>query len=486
MSTRKSLFYSFLDRYAGLVIAIGSSMVIARLLTPSEIGVFSVVMVLLSFISTFREMGVGQYLVQEKELTIDRIRAAWAVLFGLGITMTCIVLATSYPLAAFYQEPRLLEIMLVVAFNYAINPFGALTYAWLTREMRFEKLALMRFLSSVAGAVVSIVLAWKHYGPISLAFGSLSATVVNAGVAVFFRPSFFPWLPGTKEIRRVLSFGSKVTVSALLQNLAISAPEIFLGKLQSMAYAGFYSRANGLVSMFHRLFADAVNAVCVPWFAKMLREQQGFAEPFLKVTAYATALGWAFCFAVALLAHPLIRFLYGPQWDQAVDLTRLLAVAMAFAVPSVLSYSALLAAGAVTTLSKVVGISTVVTLFFVALGSNIGLNGLGWGLVIATCINSALMIRATLKELALSWSALMKSSRASGGVSILAAIGPAGVVWWFGLQPKEIFLPLAIGGPLGVLGFVAGVMLLRHPLHTEFVRILPKLRTIQANLFTKE
>ena len=84
MSTRKSIAISFLDRYFGLSIAVISSMTIARLLTPAEIGVFSVIMVLLTLVSTVRDMGTGQYLVQEKELTTARIRSVWAVQRGLG------------------------------------------------------------------------------------------------------------------------------------------------------------------------------------------------------------------------------------------------------------------------------------------------------------------------------------------------------------------------------------------------------------------
>jgi O-antigen/teichoic acid export membrane protein len=177
MSTRKSLFFSFLDRYASLVISVASSMVIARLLTPAEIGIFSVTMVLLMLVSTVRDMGAGQYLVQEKELTTERIRAVWAVQLGLGLGLACLVLLASYPVSVFYKEPRMRDIMLVVALNYAVNPFGSLTYAWLMREMRFESVALMRFSGGLTGALVSIWLAWRDYGPISLAFGSLSVSV---------------------------------------------------------------------------------------------------------------------------------------------------------------------------------------------------------------------------------------------------------------------------------------------------------------------
>ena len=125
MTTRRALVFSFLDRYASLLIAVASSMVIARLLTPAEIGVFSITMVLLMFVSAVRDMGAGQYLIQEKDLTTERLRAVWAVQLGLGLALACLVLLASYPVAIFYDEPRMRDIMLVVALNYAVNPFGA-------------------------------------------------------------------------------------------------------------------------------------------------------------------------------------------------------------------------------------------------------------------------------------------------------------------------------------------------------------------------
>ena len=102
MSTRRALTFSFVDRYASLIIGVLSSMVIARLLTPAEVGVFSVTMMLLAFLSTVRDLGAGEYLVQEQNLTTERIRAVWAVQLGLGLTLSALVLLASVPVAAFY------------------------------------------------------------------------------------------------------------------------------------------------------------------------------------------------------------------------------------------------------------------------------------------------------------------------------------------------------------------------------------------------
>ncbi|MCB2031721.1 MAG: lipopolysaccharide biosynthesis protein [Rhodoferax sp.] len=476
MSTRLSLVFSFLDRYASLFVSIVSSMFIARLLTPEELGVFSVTMVLLVFVNTVRDLGAGQYLVQERDLTTARIRAVWAVQLGLGLGLAIVVLLASHPVAAFYGEPRMRDIMLVVALSYAINPFGSLTYAWLMREMRFNHVALMRFSSSACGALVSVWLAWHDLGAISLAYGALTSTIVNALVAMHFRPRSFPWLPGTAEIRRVLAFGSRLTGSSIVTVIANGAPELLVGKLQGLTAAGLYSRSSGLVQMFHRLFVDAVAAVCLPWFAKKSREQGCYAEPFLKATAYVTAFGWSFCLSIICLASPVIRLLYGDQWGESVDLARVLAVAMAFTVPAALCQTALLSSGAVSSIARVTVASAVQSVVLVVIGASQGLMGVGIALTVAAAVTAGIWLRTTVRHVSVPLPALWRVFVRSGCVACCAAVGPAMALWVHGPVPASVLQPLLLGGLTGLAGFVSGVWLSKHPLREEFVVMWRKLR----------
>lgn len=474
MSTRKSLLFSFLDRYATLAISIVSSMVIARLLTPSEIGVYSVTMVLLMFVATIRDMGAGTYLVQEKNLTTDRIRAVWALQLGLGLGLACLVMLASYPVALFYKEPRMRDIMLVVALNYAVNPFGSLTYAWLMREMRFESIALMRFTSAVSGALASTWLAWKGFGPISLAYGALVSTIANAVLAIHYRPAAFPWLPGLAEIRTVLAFGSKLMSGSIFGVLATGAPELLIGKLQDLTAAGFYSRSSGLVQMFNRLVVDAVSSVCLPWFSRQSREQGDFAGPFLKATSYVTAFGWTFCVGIICLAQPIVRILYGNQWDHSVDMARLLAVAAVFSVPVSLCNIALLSSGAVSTIARVTIFNACQTIAFVALGASHGLIALGLSIIVSTALGAAYSLHKALGHIRVSIHQLLGTLARSALVVSLAAIGPVIALLLYGPYPEVLVVPILIGGLGALIGFVGGIFIFKHPLQEEFAGILLK------------
>jgi O-antigen/teichoic acid export membrane protein len=477
VSVRKALTFAFLDRYASLIIGIGASMILARLLTPSDVGVFSVTMVLLGFLASVRDLGAGQYLVRERELDAERIRAVWAVQLGLGILLACIVAAASTPVAALYREPRMHDIMLVLALTYAVNPFGSLTYAWLTREMRFESIALIRFSSTVAGSAVSIVLAWQGHGPMSLALGGLASTVVNAAISLWFRPGSLPWLPGLREVGRVVSFGSQLTSASLLYTLAQGAPELLLGRLQSLTAAGLYSRASGLVAIFHRLVTDVINRVALSWFAREARQSGEFSESFVKATGHVTAIGWSFCLVIVFLAHPIIRVLYGPQWAGAVDLARLLAAAMAFGVPVSLCFAALIAAGAVANLLKATVASTILVLVLATVGAWLGLLPLGWAMLLTSAFSAVVFMWLTQHEIAFRWASLRASLLRSGLVATCSALAPAAALLTFGASPENSVAPLALGVPGAAAGLLLGVFVFRHPLREELMLLWSKART---------
>ena len=83
-SFRVALAYSYLNKYLTLVIHFVTTIILARLLTPADIGIYTVASVFVGLGHLLREFGINNYIVQEKDLTTDRIRAAFTLnlLFG--------------------------------------------------------------------------------------------------------------------------------------------------------------------------------------------------------------------------------------------------------------------------------------------------------------------------------------------------------------------------------------------------------------------
>lgn len=472
MSTRRAFAFSFVDRYATLIINMASAMVIARLLKPAEIGVYSLTMVLLSFIATFRDLGAGQYLVQKQDLTNDHVRATWAVQLGLGLAFSVVIAAASIPVARFYAEPRMIGIMLVLAANFALTPFQALPYAALTRDMRFDALAKIRVTGAVAQAACAIGLVVMGLGPVALAWANLAATAAGGALAFVIIGRRLPWRPRLAGVRQVISFGGRLTGVSFMTSLRQAAPELFLGKLQGMHDTGLYSRGQGLVVMFERLVMDAVNAVAFPMYAKELREGRDVTGPFLRAVALISALGWSFLVCLAILAFPLVRVLYGTQWDAAVDPTRWLAVAMTLAVPVHCCLAPMLASGAVVPLLRVATLSTVTWAICAGIGASLGILALSQALLPAAAISSGLWLYTTRQQIRFSWRSLWITLGKSALVASASAVVPLAVSLTLGWRSEDLLLALAVALPGAAAGFATAACLTRHPVWDEIVRVV--------------
>ena len=476
MSTRRAFTYSFVDRYAGLVIHVASAMVIARLLTPDEIGVYSLTMVLVGFIATFRDLGAGQYLVQKRDLTTEHIRATWAVQLGFGVLFASIIAAASIPVARFYAEPRITTIMLVLAANFAITPFQALPYAWLTRELKFDVLAAIRVTGALAHAACAIALAWRGVGPVSLAWANLVATIAGIVLAAAIVGGSLPWIPRFQGVRQVVSFGGRITGVVLLNTIRNASPELFLGKLQGMTETGLFSRGHGLVTMFERLIMDAVNAVAFPLFARQMREDQEVTNLFLRAVALITALGWSFLACLGILAFPVIRVLYGTQWDEAVDPTRWLAAAMILAVPIYVCLAPMLATGAVTQVLRVAALSTCVGVACAGTGAYFGLLPLSQLMLPAAAISSGLWLYAAKDHVRFNWTSLSKTLGKSAVIAAAAAGIPLVVSIVLGWRSGNILATLVVAVPGAVAGFCVAAYVTRHAIWDEITHAVALLR----------
>lgn len=477
MSTRRALLFSFVDRYSGLVVHTASSMVIARLLTPAEIGIYSVVMVLLGLVAAFRDLGAGQYLVRHERLTPEVLRATFTVQLMLGTLIAAVLALAAWPIAAFYREPRMNAIVWVLALNIFVTPWLAYPNAWLVREMRFGTLAVIRFLGALAhaGAAIGLVLAGQ--GPISLAWANLATTLVGIVTIQLIAKPGLPRRPTRQGIREVLSFGGRLTLVSLIDNFRAGSPELILARLQDLVVAGFYSRAQGLVSMFEQLVMAAVSQVAFPFFAREVRAGRPLREPFLQAMALVTGLGWPFFAGLALLAHPTVNLLYGGQWDAAVGPVRWLALAAAISLPAWVCQPPLLALGQLAELIRASLVLMALTALAVLIGAPHGLLASTQWLAVVAAVNTVYRLWRTAPLVGVSLRDLVATGLPSALLTLAAAVPPALVVWQMGWSPASHLLPLLWAVPGGMLAFGLAGYLSGHATWVELSGLLTRAKT---------
>lgn len=119
------------------LIGFASAMILARLMIPSEVGVFSIAAALNGLVSSPRDFGVSAHLIRSPKLDRAKIAASYGVMIVVSWSLALIIALASPLAATLCRDARVGDLMLILALNLMLVPFGALTMAYLTREMQF-------------------------------------------------------------------------------------------------------------------------------------------------------------------------------------------------------------------------------------------------------------------------------------------------------------------------------------------------------------
>ena len=464
---RKALALSFAGKYSQYVLGLASTIIIARLLTPTEIGVFSVAVVISTFGHVLRDFGVSQYLVQEKELTTQKIRAAFTVTLLVAWVVALVLMALAGPLATFYGSPESASVLRVVALTFFIIPFGSVTLALLRRDFRFGALYVVTLVSSVVHVIVAVSLAWAGFGSMSLAWALVANVSAAALLSVFYRPGGMRLRATRHGLRDVVNFGGFISGSYLIGTLSQKLPELIIGKTLGMASVAFYSKAMAPNTLFSQFMMNAIGSVILPTFAQKVRAGD-YHEPFLRSVAYLTGFAYPFFLFMMLMAFPVIRVLFGPQWEAAVAPTRILSLSAALWSTISLAPNLLIAMGKPRPPFAVNVRMLPLRLGAVLVASAYGLEAVCGAIFGCGLVTVGLYFSQLRRHGGIGPALVLRAAARSVGVAVAANLGPACLLLlWPGLISHKYWITLPLAAGLAAAGWLAGLFLFRHPLTEE-------------------
>jgi O-antigen/teichoic acid export membrane protein len=472
MNGRKAIGISFATQYVDMAIQFASVMLLARILSPSEIGTFSLASMLMGMLHMFRDFGVSQYIIQERELSFARLQSTMGVAILLALAAGSVLFCLSGPVSRFYANPDLRAVMIVMSASFVISPFGAVTASVLRRQNHLAAMFFVRTIGALCQVGVAVGLALHGAGAISLAWGNFAGILAFGVVASLLRPADMPWTPRFRNMREILSFGSVSSLGNLAGLAGTSMPELIVGKVMNMAAVGYFSRATGLVQLFSHLIANALTPLTLPYFAQVRRDGRSLAEPYLQSVSQLTALAWPFFCVLLVLAYPVTRVLYGPQWDASVPVARLLCLSGAVAAVGLFATQAMVAAGQVRSSTLCSLIVQPVRILGVLAAASHGLLAIAALLLLVEFIALGVTSWFLHRTIGVRPGQIARACIKSAVISACAVAVPL-LVWTAGAdQPAHTMGSLLTGGLGAAFGWIGGLALTRHPLAAHVLPLL--------------
>lgn len=311
------------------ILQFAASVVIARLLTPAELGIFALAMAANALLYTLRDFGIGAYLIREEHLDTDKIRTA----FGLWLMMAwpaglgLFVFRDS--IAALVGAPEASDVISLLALTFFITPFGQPTYTLLAREMRFDAIHHVTLFSSVVGTATSITLAYLGHSYMALAWGIVVTAAVTTIHLYFYHPEHLRMLPSLKHWREVLRFGGYMTATSVVDTLGAEGPKFIIGNFLSPAAVAIIDKASQIPNMIRQGLMQPIGRVMIPSLSKDVREKRNIDSTIEKLVLVTTSILWPAMLAIGMVATPLIVFIFGENWRQTGEILPYILIAHA-------------------------------------------------------------------------------------------------------------------------------------------------------------
>ncbi len=411
-------------QFFGQLITWASTILVIRLLEPSDYGVMAMATVFLSFLLMLSDLGIGAAIVQADEINQDEARAIQGFIVLFNVAGFALTIAGSSLIAAFFNEPQLVPILNVLSSCFILMIFYVYPQAMLQRGMHYDRKAKVDFLTLITGAFVSITCALLGLGVWSLVAGTISTHAMRAvGCNIAWRGAPLPRF-SLSHASTFLRFGGAVIASRILWFLYSNIDVAIAGKLLGKELVGIYSVALTLSWLPLRKIMPIVSQVSFSAFSRIQNDRERVGRNVIRSIRYSFALFLPVFLGIALVAPDGIPIALGEQWTLVTVPLQLICLILPLrAIVAVISPAVF---GVGQPLVNVINSAIVLPLMAIAfyLGAKSGLVGLASAWLVAYPIAFAIITIRSLPVLGVSWRGVWQSLR----ISLLAGVAMVGAV----------------------------------------------------------
>jgi O-antigen/teichoic acid export membrane protein len=321
------LVWTLAQQFSIQLITFAVSVILARMLHPSEFGIFGMISILIALGTNLMDSGLTSSIIR----TPDASQKDYSTVFVLNlvgsIVIYLIVFLTAPAVAHFYNQDILVNIIRVFCLTFIFNAFRSVQSAKLTKEMNFKTQMIIQIPSVLAGAVVGISLAFYGFGVWSLVW----MYMVQSFLSALQHWLYSGWRPDLKfdlqTFKYHFNFGYKITLSGIIGTLYSNIYTIIIAKYFSAAQLGYYSRALSLRQLPISNLSAALNKVTYPMFSSLLDDDVKLKNVYKRVMQQVVFWVAPFLILLIVTAEPFIRFLLTEKWLPAVPYFQILCVA---------------------------------------------------------------------------------------------------------------------------------------------------------------
>jgi len=298
------------------VIETAGTITLARLLTPHDFGLVTMVASLSLLLQSFGVNGFVEAVVQRREIGHSQISTLFWINVSLSFFLMLLFTAFGPLIVWFYKEPLLKPIVGAMALSIFLGGLSNQHVSLLTRNMEFSKTISNELVARVVSITAAILLAWKGFGYWALVAKWVTIPLmITLGSWLLCR-----WRPGLPArgtgVRPLLKFALHTYGNFVMSYFRRNIDKILIGRSFGSQQLGYYDRAYHLSNMLPVQILSPLNSVAIATFSRLIDDPERFRHNYLKVLSILAFIGMPLSAALTLTSHDVILLILGPHWSR--------------------------------------------------------------------------------------------------------------------------------------------------------------------------
>jgi O-antigen/teichoic acid export membrane protein len=322
----RGAFWASAENWSRQLISLVIFMVLARILAPADIGLYTIVTVILTLMQIFLDNGVGEALVQRQNLEQGHLNAAFWINMILAVALSTMGLFTAGTVADLFGQPALQHLIPVGSLIILIGSLSSIQQALLRRSLDFRALAVRTLSSILIAGAVGLGMAAAGCGVWSLAGQQITEKTVGALVLWWqsnWRPDFSLSL---RHGRQLLSYSASMIGSQALVFVQHQFDRFMIGLLLGPISLGIYSLGVKILDSFAGMLFYGTASASFATFAKLQAQPDKLRDALFLVSRFSSLIGFPCFVGLAVTAPDLIHTIFGSKWQGSAEILRVLAL----------------------------------------------------------------------------------------------------------------------------------------------------------------
>lgn len=349
----QGFFWKLTERITAQLVSLVVSIILARLLSPSEYGVISLVMVFITIANVFVNSGFGQALIQKKNADSLDFSSVFYISLMFTSLIYIVLFFLAIPIANFYDMPILKPILRTLAISVPIMGINSVQQAYITRKMEFKLFFFATFIGILISAIIGIVLAYKGFGVWAL----VVQTLTNNTIGTIILQMAIKWKPtrefSFKRVRSLFDYGWKLLLQSLILQLYASLRSLLIGKFYSTEDLSFYIKGNQFPELINSNIDTGINTALFPIMCQAQDSIECVKNMARKTTDFVSYVMSPILIGFMVIAEPFISFLLTDKWLPCVPYLRICCVVLLFRAPQTAILQAIKAVGRSDSILKI-------------------------------------------------------------------------------------------------------------------------------------